>query len=102
MSAPIRRKLRGFIQRRAPLMITCRELEEFITDYLGGTLDGRQRFVFRLHLVLCRECRDYLAMYEQAVALGKSAFQDAGDTVPEDFPEDLVRAIVAARRAAEE
>jgi len=81
-------------------MITCRELEDFIADYLDGTLPKRQRFVFRFHLLLCRECRDYLTLYEQTIALGKAVFHHPDEPVPEDIPEDLVRAILAARGRA--
>ena len=101
MSAPSTRKLRGFLQRNTPLMITCRELEEFIADYLDGALPWRQRLVFRLHLLYCRECRDYLASYRRSIALGKAVFQYPDEPVPEEIPEDLVRAILAARGAGQ-
>lgn len=99
MTAPhpkLARRLRGLVQRRVPLMITCRELEEFILDYLDGRLSRKARFVFRLHLLFCRECRDYVARYQRTIALGKAAFAD--EDVP--IPEDLVRAVLAARRAS--
>ena len=102
MSVPLTRKLRGFLQQNVPLMITCRELEEFVVGYLDGTLPSRQRFVFKLHLLVCRECRDYLASYTQAIALGKAVFRHSDEQVPEEVPEDLVRAILAARETAEE
>ena len=106
MSVPLTRKLRGFLQQNVPLMITCRELEEFVVGYLDGTLPSRQRFVFKLHLLVCRECRDYLASYTQAIALGKAVFRHSDEQVPEEVPEevpeDLVRAILVARETAEE
>jgi anti-sigma factor RsiW len=102
MSVPLTRKIRGFLQRRVPLMITCREIEDFILDYLDGALPWRQRVVFRAHMVLCRECRDYLASYEKAIALGKAVFQHPDEQAPDEVPEDLVRAILTARKAGEE
>jgi anti-sigma factor RsiW len=95
MSAPltVTRKFRGFVQRNVPVMITCRELEEFIVDYLDGTLPWRQRLVFRIHLFFCRECRDYLASYTHTIALGKAALRQTDAPIPEE----LVRAILAAR-----
>lgn len=95
------RRLRGALQRKAPFMITCRELEEFIAEYLDHALSWRQWIVFRLHLLYCRECRDYLVSYERTVALGKAVFQHPDGPVPEDIPEDLVRAILAARGTVE-
>jgi predicted anti-sigma-YlaC factor YlaD len=102
MSVPLARRIRGFLQRRVPLMITCREFEDFIVDYLDGALSWRQRFVFQSHLVLCRECRDYLGSYERAIALGKVVLQHPDEAVPEEIPEDLVRAILSARKAGQE
>jgi len=102
MSVPLTRKLRGFLQQNVPLMITCRELEEFVLDFLDGTLAPRKRLVFKLHLLVCRECRDYLASYTQAIELGKAVFRHPDEQVPEEVPEDLVRAILAARETAEE
>ncbi len=92
-----RRKLRGFMFRHVPLMMTCAELEGFLVDYLDGTLPRLQRRRFALHLLLCRDCRSYLERYRRAIALGQAVFKDP-DAVPGDVPEDLVRAILAARR----
>jgi anti-sigma factor RsiW len=97
MSVPFRRKLRGVLQKQAPFMITCRQLEDFIGDYLEGELPFRQRFTFRLHLVFCRECRDYLAAYREAVTLGKAAYRPTNEALPDEIPEELVRAILSAR-----
>ncbi len=44
-------------------MRSCQQLEDFILDYLDGDLQPRQEIVFKLHLKLCRECRDHLAAY---------------------------------------
>ena len=94
------RRLRGFMQRTMPLMITCGELDVVIVDYLDGGLSEKQRFVFRLHLLFCRECRDYIVGYRRAIEMGKAAFTHPDDSVPEDVPEDLVRAVLAAQRAS--
>lgn len=92
-----RQRLRGLMVRRVPLMITCAELEGFLVDYLDGTLTSRERRVLRLHLLLCRECRSYVERYRRAIALGQAVLGKPTDPVPEEVPEDLVRAILAAR-----
>ena len=91
------RWMRGMMLRHMPGMITCRELEAFILAYLEGDLPQRQRFVFELHLKVCRECRDYLAAYRRTIEVSKRAFEHPEDPVPEEVPEDLVKAILAAR-----
>ena len=70
------RKLRGLMMKLMPFMLTCRELEEFIDDYLEGGLPGRVRSSFDFHLKLCSDCRDYLAAYQQAIAMGRAVCED--------------------------
>ncbi|MCH9672230.1 MAG: zf-HC2 domain-containing protein [Gammaproteobacteria bacterium] len=91
--------MRSFVMRAMPGMITCREFEEFIGAYVEGELSVGQEKVFRRHLRVCRECREYLAAYELATALGQAAFPDPEAPLPDDVPEDLIRAIVDAQRS---
>ena len=93
------RRMKGMMLRHMPLMITCAVFEGFILDYLEGDLPGRQRQVFELHLKLCRECRDYLAAYQRATALGKEVFAEPSAPVPDEVPEDLIKAVLEARRS---
>lgn len=93
----LRRMIKGFMLKHGPAMITCREFEEFILDYLDGTLPAGQRRIFELHMKICRECRDYLAAYKESITLGKAAFEPTETPVPDEVPEDLVRAILDAR-----
>ncbi len=93
----VARKLRGLMMRTMPLMLTCQELEGFMVDYLDGTLPERQRRKFDLHLRLCRDCRRYLEAYEGGITLCQAAFAEPEGSLPEDVPEELVKAILAAR-----
>lgn len=95
----IARKAKGTLFRRGPMMMTCAEFEAFILDYLSGRLSTRQTRIFSLHLLLCRECRDYLEAYRRTLALEKAAFRTPTAPLPADVPEDLVKAILAARSA---
>jgi anti-sigma factor RsiW len=65
-------------------------------DYLTGERSASERAVFDEHIEECPDCKSYLAAYRETVRLSKAACQD-GDDVPGDVPEDLVRAILAAR-----
>ena len=93
----LRRRVRGFMFRRLPLMMSCAELDGFLVEYLDGTLPPRERRILALHLFLCGECRSYLERYRRALALGRAVVQEPTAPVPDDVPEDLVRAILAAR-----
>lgn len=78
--------------------MTCRELADFIADYLSGELPDETRQQFEEHLRLCPNCERYLAIYREAVRLGRRAFEDDEAAAPPDVPKELVRAILAARK----
>ena len=78
--------------------MTCRELVEFLMDYLDGLLSESERLRFEEHLGECPDCDAYLATYREAIRLGKEACTDGEDAIPSEVPEDLVRAVLAARR----
>jgi anti-sigma factor RsiW len=79
--------------------VTCREFAEFMADYLSGELPADRCAAFEQHLRLCVNCQKYLASYRETVELGRRAFADDDRAVPATVPEELVRAILAARKA---
>ncbi len=82
-------------------LLSCREFVDFVWAYLSGEVSSEERSEFELHLALCPSCVAYMANYQKTVELGKLAFSDdaeAGDAVPPDVPEELIDAILAARR----
>ena len=80
----VMRRLKGFMLKRMHSMITCREFETFIMDYLDGALPADQLRKFEWHLKICRECRDYLAAYQRTIEVGQLALGQADESVPED------------------
>jgi anti-sigma factor RsiW len=99
-AGPVMRTMCTLILRYGPGQITCREFDEFIVDYVDGVLPERSRRVFENHLRICPMCRAYLDGYRRTMALGRAALGAASEPVPADVPDDLVKAILAARRAA--
>ena len=91
------RWLKGILLKHMHRMITCEEFEGFVLAYLDGELPERQRTVFEWHLRMCRECREYLSSYQTALAAGRAVLPSPSDPVPEDVPEDLIRAILESR-----
>lgn len=75
-------------------MNTCQEILDFLGDYVSGELPAAQREEFERHLAICPPCVDYLKTYEQTIRLGKCACGD----VDEKPPEELIKAILAARQ----
>ena len=88
--------LKGFFLRHIPGMITCQQFDSFIADYYEGSLPPAQLRTFERHLRLCRECREYLAAYKRTIELGQAVFLQSEAALPENIPDDLVRAILAA------
>jgi len=78
--------------------LCCRELTDFIYAYEEGELPSDERAAFDAHLAECPDCVAYLAGYRRSVALGKQAFEEPDEPVPDEVPDDLVRAVLAARR----
>jgi predicted anti-sigma-YlaC factor YlaD len=74
--------------------LTCRELTEFVADYLAGELASERRALFEEHLVECPECHAYLRSYAGTLRLAKHAY--GAEPAPGAVPERLVQAILAA------
>ncbi len=79
--------------------MTCEELISFLMDYVDGELPLSEQRRFDRHLGLCTDCTDYVVSYRETVRLGKMICQPGKDELPPDIPEDLVLAILEARRA---
>ena len=94
----IKRRLKGMMLQRMHSMITCVEFEGFLNSYLDDTLPGKQRKMFEWHLRICRECREYMAAYKRTIELSQATLGGASGAVPQDVPEDLIRAILDATK----
>lgn len=79
-------------------MLTCKEFDEFMIDYLEGGLPVWQKYMCWLHVKMCRECAYFIRQYQRVIALGQSAFDSADEPVPDSVPEDLVKAAIAYQK----
>jgi len=70
--------------------------------YLAEGLPASQRDDFDRHLSRCANCTRYLAQYRRSIDMGRLAFADDDSPVPADVPEDLISAILRARRTDEQ
>ena len=78
--------------------MTCREVADFLADYLSGALDAGVQARFERHLGLCSNCQAYLATYRATIAFGRGAFAGDADARTE-FPDSLVTTILESLRA---
>lgn len=75
--------------------MTCREVIDFLMEYLNGELSAAQKAAFDHHLSLCPACQNYLKSYRAAVELGRKALKEEAVS---PVPEALVKAILAAKK----
>jgi len=80
-------------------MLTCKEFDEFMMNYLEGDLPVWQKYMCWLHIKMCRECAYFVRQYHRVVALGQNTFDFPDDPVPDSVPEDLIKAALAYRKA---
>jgi hypothetical protein len=41
-------------------MLSCKDISELSSEFLDGQLTTRQRLAFRLHVMLCKACGNYM------------------------------------------
>lgn len=75
----------------------CRELAEFLNDYVSGDLAVETRTTFEFHLSKCKNCHEYMVQYQVVIKAGKIACDDMSDEMPA-MPEELIKAVLAARQ----
>jgi predicted anti-sigma-YlaC factor YlaD len=75
--------------------LTCREMTDFLADYLDGSLGVAERHLFDEHLAGCPECIAYLRSYAETIRLARQTRED--DSLSDTIPDELVRAILAVR-----
>lgn len=75
--------------------LTCREIIDFVMAYLDGELPERERKIFDAHLAICPDCVHYVETYKTTITAAKQAMTTSA---PEPVPDELVRAILAARK----
>jgi anti-sigma factor RsiW len=81
-------------------VVTCREFVEFLLQYLEGELSSSRRGLFDAHLSECPWCVAYLQNYAETIKFGKAALMATKEPVPDEVPDELIEAILAARETA--
>lgn len=70
----------------------CRELIQFLDDYVEKSVPAGRRQEFDRHLALCASCREYLQSYRETIRMAKAA---AHTPDIEDVPPEVLTAILA-------
>ena len=78
--------------------MNCREFTEFLHEYLFGDLPAAERAEFDKHLAECPWCVRYLDSYRKTIHLTQALGVAETAAPPADAPEELIEAILSARR----
>jgi len=95
-------RTKALMMRCMPMMVTCKEADQFIDDYLSDELPRKQRLVFEWHVRLCTGCKDYLERYRRSIDLCRRSFYDTDTGHEEEIPEQIIKGIMAAKRSTKE
>ena len=58
------------------LLGTHAEIREFLIHYLENQLPLLKQVQFRMHLLFCRKCHDYLRKYDTSIKLSQNYLRD--------------------------
>jgi len=78
-------------------MITCKEFNDFIYDYVEENLTQKQLILFKRHMKVCPMCRNFLRTYLAAYKAKDGLLPYSNLDVPTSMPQDLIDAILDVR-----
>jgi anti-sigma factor RsiW len=78
--------------------VNCREFIDFLCAYLDRELSPEEMVRFDGHLSACPSCVAYMKTYEETIRLARRLECERDGRLPDDVPEDLVKAILASRK----
>jgi len=71
--------------------VTCREITEFLREFVAGELPAEVKLEFDAHVAKCQDCVVFLDQYRATITASRSAVGQS-----EEVPEELVEAILKA------
>jgi predicted anti-sigma-YlaC factor YlaD len=72
--------------------MTCREMTQFLEEYVAGELQPQVLVEFESHVTECGDCTVFLSQYRTTIRAGAAAFHES----QQPLPDALVAAILAA------
>lgn len=78
--------------------LTCRQVEEFLMDYLEKRLGLWTTLQFHVHIFMCPNCTKYIQEYKNTIALEKQIFQNPDEEAIGNVPDDILQAIISVKR----
>jgi len=78
--------------------MTCRQLVDFLAEYVADGLEVSERTAFEAHLADCPACDEYVRSYRDTIALVKDAAARDDEAAVAAMPPELIHAILDAAR----
>lgn len=78
-------------------MLTCQEITELVTAYVERQMPLMQRFQFRMHIGMCKHCRQYLRQMRTTLKVTGAL---PSEPIPTDVRDELARRLSALRKTA--
>ena len=83
--------------------LSCKELCDFLCDYLEGGLPAPRRETFERHLRECPPCAEYLLTYRKTILAAKQCHgcgcAGHAPPPPPPPPADMIQAVLATLRS---
>ncbi len=76
---------------------SCKEVCEFLSDFVDGQMSAVRRLAFEAHLKACPPCAEYMHQFALTIKLSKKCCCPGKPTSP--IPDDLITAVCAAMAA---
>lgn len=67
--------------------MSCQTLTELVTDYVEGRLSLANRMQFKLHIGMCKNCREYVRQLELTR-------ETLGELPPTDIPPEVQESLL--------
>lgn len=58
----------------------CKEIGDFLMEFLDRKLPRGEALLFRMHLLMCSRCRHYMSRYTNSVEIAKNIMDDPPPT----------------------
>ena len=79
--------------------MTCREITEILSEFVGGELAPDTAARLDAHFELCPNCRVFLVQFTRTVEMARATGAEIDDDV--DVPQELIDAVLAAIKTEE-
>ena len=81
------------------MTMTCREIRDYLVDYLAGDLAPQERNELERHLEGCSHCADHVDASRHALHVSRAALQSLQNPSADEVPDALLKAVLGMKPA---